>query len=300
MVIEASAVRSQLPSYAFRIGAVVLAFAALMLLPFLPGKYDGLAQMLSVSVQLVGIVGLLLVPVGILWFTYEVRKLRRVERNLPHIDKRYRFATAALVVASVVTCFIALAAFAGERLSFGILELVFWLYVLHLGITAIRGIKEAESPHFSATPLYLIIVPPSVLLLQLVLAAPAAEFSRNRAIAASALMIEEIEAYQRAHGHYPESMLGINKDYHPSVLGIDRYHYARRGAAYNLVFEQPLFLLDELGAREFVVYNPLDEHVILSHAVWNVIWTPEESATRQGWFATHQTEIPHWRYFWFD
>ena len=287
-------------SHTVRMAAVILALAAVMLLPFLPGGYDGLAQALSVSVQLIGIVGLLLVPVGVLWLTYEVRKQSRIARRLRHADKRYRFAIAALVVGSSVAVFIALAAVAGERRSFGILQLLLWLLVLGRLIRATRRLKEGEPASFDATALYLVIVPVSVLVLQLLLAGSAAEFSRKRAIAASALMIEEIEAFRAAHGQYPESMLGINKDYQPSVVGIERYHYARRGAAYNLAFEQPLFLLDDLGAREFVVYNPLDEHVILSHAVWNIIWAPEVSATRQGWFATHEAGVPHWRYFRFD
>lgn len=38
-----------------------------MLLPFLPGEYDPVALPLSTTVQAFGFIGLLLVPVGILW-----------------------------------------------------------------------------------------------------------------------------------------------------------------------------------------------------------------------------------------
>jgi len=44
-----------------------------MLLPFLPGQYDSLAVPLSMMAQLFGIVGLLLVPLGVVWIAYEYR-----------------------------------------------------------------------------------------------------------------------------------------------------------------------------------------------------------------------------------
>lgn len=252
------------------------------------------------SAQLIGVVGLLFVPIGVLWLAYELRTHGRIGRNEPHTDKRSRLAVAALVTGCVVVAILVLAAVVGERLSFGILLLALSLYALSRLIPAVRQMKSTEDERFNAIPVYLIVIPIAVLILQLLLAAPATEFSRNRAIAASALMLAEIEAHRAAHGQYPETMLGINKDYHPSVLGIERYEYARRGNAYNVVFEQPLFVLQEFGARELVVYHPRDEHVILSHAVWNLVWTPEEAARRQGWFAEHETGHQHWKYFWFD
>lgn len=89
-------------------------------------------------------------------------------------------------------------------------------------------------------------------------------------------------------------------DYSPSVVGIERYHYAPRGEAYNLAFEQPRFLFDDFGVREFVMYNPRDEQIMPSHASWILIWSPEDLARQQGWFAVHDAAQPHWKQFWFD
>jgi hypothetical protein len=125
-------------------------------------------------------------------------------------------------------------------------------------------------------------------------------FSRNCAIAQSAELIREIEAHRASQGRYPSSLLAINQDFHTSVVGIEQYHYAANGDAYNLVFEQPRFLFHDIGAREFVVYNPLDEHVLASHVYWILIWSPEELAENQGWFAVHDAGSPHWKYFLFD
>src|SRR6202008_2386911 len=124
-------------------------------------------------------------------------------------------------------------------------------------------------------------------LLQLLLAAPATEFSRQHAIAASAEMIADIEEYRAEHGTYPETMVGMHLDYHPSVIGIERFEYARRGDGYDLCFKQPRFLLDDLGAQEVLVYNPRDEHMIMSHAAWNLVWAPGEEDVQQGWFSVH-------------
>ena len=77
-------------------------------------------------------------------------------------------------------------------------------------------------------------------------------------------------------------------------------HYAPAGSAYSLYFEQPVFLLRNPGTREIVMYNKLDEHVILSHAAWNLTGSPESLAGAQGWFTVHDAPRPHWRYFWFD
>jgi hypothetical protein len=72
------------------------------------------------------------------------------------------------------------------------------------------------------------------------------------------------------------------------------------GQAYHLFFEQPRFLFDNIGTREFVVYNKLDERFMISHASWILLMTPQELETSQGWYAVRDAPSPHWRYFWFD
>ena len=125
-------------------------------------------------------------------------------------------------------------------------------------------------------------------------------FSRNHAIDSSREFIGHIEAYRAEYGRYPTSLLAMWKDYYPDVVGIEMFHYTPSNSAYNLFFEQPRFLLDNIGTREWVVYNPGDEHQIFSHTAWFLLLTPEELERSQGWYAVHETSQPHWRYFWFD
>jgi len=155
-----------------------------------------------------------------------------------------------------------------------------------------RKNKEQDS---RVLPLYLILVPGVLLAVQLLFAAPLTEWSRNRVIKNSAEIVHDIEAYKTKHGQYPVSLFAVWPDYAPGVIGIEQYDYEPQGQSYNLIFEQPKFLLDDFGAREFVVYNPSDEHQIVSHAAWRLS-DPE----LHGWYAERDTGTPHWRYFLFD
>jgi hypothetical protein len=283
-----------------RMGIVASLLGVGTVYPFLPGDFDGLAVALSTTAQSIGVLGLLLVPIGIPWLIYEVRKQVKRKRGLPHTNKGYRFAMASLMVATQFTILVSLIALLSGGLSFGVLTFVLGLYLVSRGMPGLKLMKTAEPDNINPTPLYLIFIPAALLLIQLALAAPATEFSRNRAIAHSAEFIHDIEAYRKANGHYPASLLAIWKDYTPSVVGIEKFHYAPNGGAYNLFFEQPRFLLDHLGTREFVVYNPLDEHMILSHTSWILLWSPERLPVTQGWYAIHESASPHWKYFWFD
>src|SRR5687768_280345 len=110
--------------------AVLAALAAAMVLPYLPGRYDGLAQTVSMTAQLLGVVGLLLVPVGSLWLVYEARMATLRTRDRPPAGGRRYFAAATLAAGSVVAMGVALAAVGNERLSFGVLALAMWLYTL--------------------------------------------------------------------------------------------------------------------------------------------------------------------------
>jgi hypothetical protein len=271
-----------------------------MLYPFLPGGYDGLAVALSTMTQVLGILGLLLVPVGILWLVYELRSRARRQQNLPHTGRRYYFAMASLIAASLLAILASLFALLISGPAFALLTLALWLYIVVRLIPRLRLLKNVGSESFNPAPLYLIIVPIAVLISQLMLAAPATEFSRNRAITMSAEFIHDIEAYRDEYGHYPVSLAAMWKDYYPDVVGIEKFHYSPFGESYNLFFEQPRFLLDNIGTREWVVYNPNDEHRMFSHTAWFLLLTPEELERSQGWYAVHNASTPHWKYFWFD
>jgi hypothetical protein len=282
------------------IGGITTLIVLSIFYPFLPGRYDELAVALSTMAQVCTVAGLLLVPIGALWLFYELRKRAPGKRNLPHKKRGYYFALASVITGSIVAVAVSLSAFASIGLSFGFLTLALWFGIFSRLTSKLKVLKDAEAENFNPVPLYLIFVPGVVLLFQTTLASAATEFSRNYAIANSAELINDIEAYHAAAGYYPRSLSALWHDYKPSVIGIKQFHYAPSGDAYNLFFEQPTFVFRSLGTREIVMYNKRDQHVMISHAMDILRWTPEQLATRRGWYAVHDASSPHWKYFWFD
>ncbi len=269
--------------------AVILGISTLLALcmvyPFLTGRYDRLAVPLSTMAQVFGVVGLALVPGGLLWL----------------IIPRFGFAFSVLTIAVGTCVALVLALFATLSVgnAFGVLTLAAWVYVLVRLIPKLKRLRNAQDRRFQPAPMYMVLLPVVVLGCQLAIAAPVARWSRDRAIVNAGQFIADIEQYHARHGRYPVSLQAQNRDYNPDVIGVEQYLYMSRGEAYNLSFEQPRFLLDRFGTREWVVYNPRDEHRVYSHTAW-LLPPPDVAEPSQGWYASGETGYAHWRYFLFD
>ena len=278
-----------------RIILIILLIALCIVYPFLPGEYDSLAGPISTIAQAFGVLSVLLVPVGAAWLIAELR-----ERSRPKKGRRFVFAVISVIIGTLIAAALMLAGLGTVGPSLALFLLVVWLFSLYKLIPLLRALRHAERDGFNPTPLYLVSIPLALLIIQIAAAAPLTAASRARAIASSAEMIAQIEAYRGAHGRYPNSLLGVWKDYYPRVVGIERYYYRPERDAYNLYFEQPHFLLDKVGTREFVVYNPRDEHHIVSHPSFMLLLTPAQWESYRGWYAVHDVGTDHWRYFLFD
>jgi hypothetical protein len=261
------------------------------LLPFLPGSYDGLAVALSEMAHMFGTVGLILVPIGLLWIA-----ANRSERL---IQKRALFPLAALFASTLVWAALWLAAIMQSGFVLGFAIVALWVCVLRKAWTTFRRIDNSSPPRASAVPLYLIAVPVVVALLQWAFVERAVESSRNRAILNSAPLLAAIEDHRARNGKYPASLLAEWPDYGPNVIGIREYRYEPHGEGFNLVFEQFNY---RFGTREFVVYNPRDEHVMTAHASDILSLTPAQLALERtrGHNASYDLPQPHWKIFWFD
>lgn len=206
---------------------------------------------------------------------------------------------SSLIIASVLAILVSLLSL-NISIAMAVLALVLWFFAVSRLLSKLKSLKTAEVEGINPAPMYLIAIPLTMLLFQVMFAAPLTEFSRNHAITNSNEFIRDIEAYHDEYGHYPVSLAAMWKDYYPDIVGIEKFHYSQFGESYNLFFEQPKFLFDNIGTREWVVYNPKDEHRMLSHTAWFLLLTPEELERSQGWYEVHDTSIPHWKYFWFD
>ena len=261
------------------------------LLPFLPGSPDGLAVALSEMAHIFGTLGLLLVPIGLLWIA--------TDRSKRLAQKRHLFPLLGLIASTLVWVGLGLAAVVQSGFVLGFAIVVLWFWLLRKAWTNVRRTSTTPSDSASAIPFYLILVPVVVALLQWAFVERAIESSRNRAILNSAPLIAAIEDHRARNGKYPASLLAEWPDYKPDVIGIREYRYEPHGEAYNLVFEQFNY---RFGTREFVVYNPRDEHVMTAHARDILELTPEQLALdrTRGHNARYDLPQPHWKIFWFD
>lgn len=271
------------------VGAIALVLLCTFL-PFLPGRYDPLAIPLSTMAQVGALLGLVLVPFGLLWIA--------ADRSQRLAQRRFVFPIITLIVSMLVWVAVFFAALSLSGYTLAALVLVFWFLVLSRAYTWFKGRKNTPQAR-SALPFYLVIVPVVVVLLQFALLERAVEFSRNRAIHYSAPLIGAIEDYRVANGRYPTSLHAVWPDYLPYVIGIKQYYYEPHGESYNLFFEQFAY---RFGTQEFVMYNPRDQHAMTSHAMDLLELTPEQLATERsrGHYAINDASQPHWRYFWFD
>ncbi|MBX9603907.1 MAG: hypothetical protein K2X35_23070 [Bryobacteraceae bacterium] len=278
-----------------RILLIIIVMALCIGYPFFPGEYDSLAMPLSALAQAVGVLGVLLVPVGLFWMISELR-----QRNRPIKSRGFVFAAIAVILGALIATALVGVGLATVGPSLAILLLAGWGYSLYRLIPVLRVMRHSERDRFNPTPLYLVSIPLATLVLQIVAAPHLTAASRAHAIAGSAEMIADIEAYRKAQGRYPNSLLGVWKDYYPHVVGVERYHYRPERDTYNLYFETPRFVLDRFGTREFVVYNPRNEHFMVSHPSFLLRLTPAEWQSHRGWYAVHDAGTDHWRSFWFD
>ena len=183
----------------------------------------------------------------------------------------------------------------GVSLALGVLAL--WIYGVVRMVPTLKAMRTTGLGRFNPAPLYLVVVPAAASLAQYWFHGAAADFSRDYAIRQSAALVSDIEKYHQANGRYPASLLALHQDYKPGVIGVERYFYEPNGDAYNLFFER---MSNQLGARELVVYNPRDEHLVVVHDSDVLLWTPEQLRARRTFNFVHDTSIAHWKYFWFD
>ena len=254
---------------------------------------------ISATAQFVVLGGVLfLVPVGLCWTAW---RLTRPVQSSPAPAARAPRLLVLVTLAAVaaVGLLAALGTWIGGSVSMG-------LGVLSIAGVALRWLRRRlatpsdQRRAATAMSAYLVAMPAIALTLNVVLSEPMTVFSRNRAMDKAAVLVSGIERHYADRAAYPDSLVALWPDFRPGIVGIPQYQYARHGNAYTLSFLQPSLLIPGFGREEVVVYNPRDEHLFPSHAVWALESSLERRMANQGWFAFHETGRPHWKYFWFD
>ena len=172
-------------------GVIVMTF-----LPFAPGGYDSLAVPLAVMAWVLGRVGLLLVPIGLIWLWVLSRDGTARPRWL------IRLSTGTSVFILVVMVVIAFASSGSLLLATGTAAVA----TLLVARVAHRMPRHPATRVPRMAPALIAVAPILVLTAQTMLVDAAAMAARNRVIANAAPLIEEIERYRTRRGTYPESL----------------------------------------------------------------------------------------------
>ncbi len=248
-------------------------------LPFIPGRYDKLAFVLSMMAQVTGFIGLLLIPFGIFWLIQELKKITDHHESMNNWRNGYYYAITATCICTFIGLLFALIFLMAVGLSAAIVALALIIYTLYKLVPAIKNLKRNETKRFNAAPLYLLSIPLIAFAVRFFFIGPVSDYSRNYAIKHAEKVIHAIENYYAQKGDYPQSIEYLYDLPKPSVMGIDDFIYERNGDGYNLSFVQ----WQHVGAtREVVMYNKNDEHNVKGH------------------FAYYHAKQPHWKYYWLD
>jgi hypothetical protein len=260
------------------IAAMVVVFT---FLPFVPGGYDPLAGPVSAMAWVAGRVGLVLVPIGLLWL-----RLKPRPRWLAHLTAA---ACGLIAVVMVLIAFasgvvLAMSTAMGGGVLIGAL---------------VRRLRSASTTRASRTAAVLLAASPIVVVAaQTLLAEPVSTWARNRVIGNAAPLIAEIERYRARRGAYPESLFANHDDYKTSIAGVERYHYERHGGTYNVIFAEPS--LAGFGTRRFVVYNPRDTQRVTVHEQDRLLLDDAGlDADNAGYTGVQPLPQPHWKVFLF-
>lgn len=282
--------------------SILLCVAAVITLlvvfyPFLPGQYDASAVALSMSTQVAGWGGLvLLTPIGLFWLVHELRRRAAVGRGATATDRGRVFGIAACIASVAVAGGAAVFAVEESGFALAIILLALWGAIVARCLRSARA-GNGGSQRLRLAPLYLTLLPGLIVVARVAFVEQAAEWSRNRVIAACESFIADIEAYREAHGHYPVSVASLNPDYPTRTIGVDRFRYEPSGDAYNVWFEH---VSSRFGVHEIVMYNPRDEQQATSHDADILQFPLERLNQTRGYFAVRDAGAPHWKAFLFD
>lgn len=254
-----------------------------MVLPYLPGRFDASAATLSFVVQVAAYVSLLMVPIGLAWMVSR-RRFRLWQR-------------LALLLAVLVAFVITMAAVFSNQFAIGVMLGVGALILLRRAYERSRADLDHVGHKRNPIPFYLVCVPLMLVTFRATVIPRAAAWSRDRTIQHSRTLIAEIESFRQRRGHYPVSLQSLNRDVPSGVVGIERFHYEPSGEAYNLFFVRPHV---ELDAREVVMFNPRDEHRFTSHELDILQYDGEQLDLRRGDRRRTRLSHPHWISILFD
>jgi hypothetical protein len=239
---------------------IAIGIVAASISPFLPGPNNGIVHGFAKVTHLLGYVGLIFVPLSLVWLIVEIRNKRGQKPN--------RWTNGyypSLLAMTPMYLFLPMQIAIGMRESRGIN----WeLLLISVFITAfftyrIQKLKSKIAYKFNPAPVFVVSIPLIALFTYLFVVEKAADRSREYVIFKTEPLITAIEEFKTERGFYPEKLEELEGKYIPEIprvnsMGVRAYQYEKRNGAYQLSFEQNW----HWNATDVVVYHPLGPDAI--------------------------------------
>lgn len=279
-----------------KLSAMNLLLVAIILFPFLPGPPNGLVIVLSALGQALGFLGLILLPVAMIWTGLEIHRQVKSRTTNVYQGFSYGYSIACLVICTLIYALFVLA-LSGEGIWAALTALSAGFLFFILALRGINRTQKRPARKFNIVPLYFLTLPVVALLTRLFLLAPVSGLSRDYAIERSKELITVIEDYKTREGEYPETLAVLKeagkKIPGPFVMGIHRFRYNKINGQYSLSFSQWL----DLGSlEEIVVYDKTDLAGNLTgpYAAYDYSF---DLCRIKGAFAKGNTGHSNWKYY---
>lgn len=256
------------------LAAISIVLLACIALPYLQGSFSRTVIIVSTVLQLLGFVGLVFVPVGVVGLAVNKLNVSQSQNN----PLNFGLSMITLVLGALLYATMNLYLILNGDYKASVLTLLLGVFVSFKVTGTLR--HKRGTIRFKRLFVYLIVIPLVAFFGRKVLAPELAENSRNETITQAAMWIKEIEQYKNTTGDYPDSLMEIETRLpQPEFMGIDDFTYEKRNGIYNLSFVQ---WVDMGAVKEVVVYSNSDTYNMKGH------------------FASYTANEPHWKYFWLD
>lgn len=220
--------------------------------PFLPGSGNTIAHGFSQFAQIFGYLGLVFVPVGLIWLIVEIRNKK--DKQLTRWTNGYYLAWLALVPVLLFLPIQLYKTLTGDQ------PLDLWPFVIISALTAfiiylILRLRNKTTYKFNPVPLYIVMIPFIAILTSKVAVDNAATISREKAILKTEPLIAAIERYKTEQGDYPDNLELLEGKYIQEIPKINvmntmPYMYQKGPDSFELRFERYW----HWSATEVVIY----------------------------------------------
>lgn len=272
-----------------------LLFAAMLLLPFLPGPPNDLVAALSALSNFTGLLGLFLVPLGIIWTILEINNQKKV--NSENKKPVFYLAVTAVVIIIVFSPLILVLLFQTGGVTARIIGAVIIATGIYFIIRQLLKLKKSPVIQFNSMPLYLLTIPVTIFFTSVYIEEPVSDFSRDFAIQKSSVLITAIEDYKNTLGKYPDSIHDLEVRYfrkipNPFVMGISEFRYNKVDDHYSISFSQ---WLDFGSLEEIVLYDKNSIHKVINK---QTAFDYSNDLHRVNCaFASYEAGVENWRYY---